>query len=119
MYKMDMAISQVPPFVMMASYALPRLDLLLAQSFCYLYLRLQGSLDVQRCYQQCSFCCQYSAIEEQFTTGKVRLCGRESIYKITRSIHHICRRPTFKCKDAINVNANFFRDSQLLETQLK
>ena len=31
MYKMDMAISQVPPFVMMASYALPRLDLLLAQ----------------------------------------------------------------------------------------
>ena len=27
------------------------------------------------------------------------------------------RRPTFKCKDVINANANFFPDSQLLETQ--
>ena len=28
------------------------------------------------------------------------------------------RRPTYKCEDAINANADFFSDSQLLNSQL-
>ena len=50
-------------------------------------------------------------------TGCMNACN---MYDVS-TIHtmYVYRRPIFKCEDAINVNASFFPDSQLLETQLK